>query len=229
MEANTNRENQGTANSWKTFRGQSGKTIEERVAFALTHRTRLLVLTLLNEGTYSVPQIVSLTGEPRDNVKYHIKELLDAGAIEIAKVERQGKWKARVFYYRTVEMPTFSDEELEAMSPEERQVILGVVLQSIIAEVLTSFWSGKMQSDPRRLWLGWRWFNLDLRGRDDLAKDQMEWWGRVQEIAAESANRSARSGEEPESVIVAIMGFLRERTAPDLPTAAPNFSEGHTN
>jgi DNA-binding transcriptional ArsR family regulator len=207
--------------------GQSGKTVEERVAFALTHRVRLLVLTLLNEGTYSVMQIVGLTGESRDTVKYHIKELLGAGAIELAYERREGK--AMVFYYRAVGMPTFSDEELEAMSVEERQAILGVVLQSIIAEVLTSFWSGKMQSDPRRLWLGWRWFNLDLQGRDDLAQDQMRWWHRAQEIAAESASRSAESGEETESVIVAIMGFLRERTAPDPPAQSPNFSERHSS
>jgi DNA-binding transcriptional ArsR family regulator len=223
MEAKTTKREQTAGDPWRTYRGQSGKTVEERVAFALTHRTRLLVLTLLNEGTYSVQQIVSVTGETRDNVKYHIKELLDAGAIELSKVEREGK--ARVFYYRAVEMPTFSDDELEAMLPEERQAILGVTLQSIIAEVLTSFWSGKMQSDPRRLWLGWRWFNLDLQGRDELAEDQMRWWGRVQEIAVRSANRSAASGEETESVIVAIMGFPRERTAPDPPVPSPNFSE----
>jgi DNA-binding transcriptional ArsR family regulator len=211
------------ADPWKPYRGQAGKTVEERLAYALTHRTRLLVLTLLNEGMYTVAQLVALTDESRDSIKYHIKELLDAEAIELAKEERQGK--SRAFYYRAVEMPTYSVEELEAMAPEDRQAIIGLTLQSIIAEALTSFWAGKMQGDPKHLWLGWRWFNLDARGRTELADEMMSWWHRVQEIQADSINRCAESGEPTESVIVSIMGFLRERNAPEPPAPAPNFTE----
>jgi DNA-binding transcriptional ArsR family regulator len=40
---------------------------------------------LLNEGSYD-------TGESKDNVAYHIKELLDAGAIELARVEPVVIW-----------------------------------------------------------------------------------------------------------------------------------------
>jgi DNA-binding transcriptional ArsR family regulator len=225
MKANANNQRAESA-PWKPYRGQAGKTVEERLSFALTHRIRLLILTLLNEGTYSIAQLVAVTGESRDNIKYHIKELLDAGAIELAKEEREGK--VRVLYYRAVEMPTYSVDELEAMPREERQAIIGLTLQSIIAEALTSFWAGKMQDDPEHLWLGWRWFNLDPIGRSDLAEEQMKWWHRVQEIQAESANRCAGSGEETESVIVAIMGFLRERTAPEPPVPPPNFSERPT-
>lgn len=209
--------------TFKPYRGQAGKTVEERLAFALTHRTRLLILTLLNERSYTVPELAVLIEESRDNIKHHIKELLGAGAIELAKEERAGK--VRRFYYRAIEMPTYSAEELAVMLPEERQEIIRLTLQSLIAEVLTSFWAGKMQGDPDRLWLGWRWFNLDLQGREDLAEEQMRWWHRVQEIEIESINRCAASGETVVSVIVALMGFLRERTAPEPPSLSLNFSE----
>lgn len=115
MKIHTSTRKEKTA-PWKPYRGQAGKTVEERLSFALTHRIRLLILTLLNEGTYTIAQLVALTGESRDNIKYHIKELLDAGAIELAKEEREGK--VRVLYYRAVEMPTYSVEELEAMPPD---------------------------------------------------------------------------------------------------------------
>jgi DNA-binding transcriptional ArsR family regulator len=205
----------------KPYRGQKGKSVEERVVFALAHRTRLYVLTLLNEGSYTIDEIAGLIGEERENVKYHIKELMDAGAIELAKAEPVRNTQKH--YYRAVEMPTYSDEELEAMSADERQAIIGLTIQCLAAEVLASFWAGKMEGDPK-LWLGWRWFNLDAQGREELAEEQMRWWSRIQEIEAESANRRTESGEDAQSVIVASMSFPRERTAPVAPPHS-NFSE----
>jgi DNA-binding transcriptional ArsR family regulator len=209
---------------FKPYRGQAGKSVEERIAYALGHRTRLVILTLLAEGTYTITQIAQLIDEPRDNVKHHIKEMLDGGLIELAKEEEVGKG-AREFYYRAIRMSHYTAEDVEVMTAEELQEIVGLTIQHVIAEVLASFWSGKMVQDPRRLWLGWRWFNLDAQGRDDLARDQERWWHRAQEIEAESASRSLSSGEETESVIVSIMGFPRERTAPDPPEPPANFSE----
>jgi DNA-binding transcriptional ArsR family regulator len=62
---------------------QSGKSIEERVAFALGHRTRVYVLTLLNEGVYTTEQLAEV-----GNISHHIKQLLDGNSIELAKTER---------------------------------------------------------------------------------------------------------------------------------------------
>lgn len=220
MEASA-QEQRGGQTPHKPYRGQKGKSIEERVVFALAHRTRLYVLTILNEGSYTIDEIARLIDEDRENVKYHIKELMDAGAIELAKAEPVRNTQKH--YYRAVEMPTYSDEELAAMSADERQAIIGLTIQCLAAEVLASFWAGKMEDDPN-LWLGWRWFNLDAEGREELAEEQMRWWDRVQEIEAESTNRRARSGEDAQSVIAALMSFPRERTAPEPPPHS-NFSE----
>jgi DNA-binding transcriptional ArsR family regulator len=132
---------------------QSGKSIEERVAFALGHRTRVYVLTLLNEGVYSPEQLAQIIGEPVGNVSHHVKQLLDAGSIELAKTEPVRNTLQH--FYRAVEMPFYSDEEIAAMTPEERQATIGLTLQCVMAEIMTAFWSGKMQGDPR-LWLSWR-------------------------------------------------------------------------
>lgn len=210
---------------FRAYRGQANKSVEERVMFALKHRTRLYILTLLNEGCYTVDQIARLIDEPRANVKHHIKELLDADAIELAKEEKAERTKR--FYYRAVAMPHYSSEELEEMTSEERQAIIGLTIQCLIAEVMASFWSGKMEADPK-IWLGWRWFNLDSLGRAQLAEEQERWWARVREIEAESTNRRAESGEDARSIIVAIMGFPRERTAPEPPAPSSNFTDRGT-
>lgn len=196
-------------------RGQSGKSIEERVAYSFSHRTRAYALTILNEGVYNPDQIAAIIGERTPNVSHHIKELLDGGSIELAKTEKVRN--ATQHYYRAVEMPYYTDEEIAAMTPKERQEIIGLTIQCLMAEVMSAFWSGKMSTDPR-LWLAWRWFNLDEEGREDLADEQKRSWKRVQEIEVESTNRCAKSGENARSIIVASSGFPRERTSPTPPT-----------
>jgi hypothetical protein len=122
-------------------------------------------------------------------------------------------------YYRAVEMPYYSDEEFEAMTDQQRQVTLGLALQQIMAETMAAFWAGKMLIDPR-VWITQRWFNVDAQGRTEIADEQARSWERIREIEAESLNRCAQSGEEAESVIVAQLGFMRERTGPSVPPPA---------
>ncbi len=192
-----------------------GKSIEEVVAYALGHRTRVYVLTILNEGIYSPDEIARIIGEPTNNVSHHVKELLEAGSIELARTEQVRNTIQH--YYRAVEMPYYSDEDMAAMTPEHRQVTYGLILQCMLAEAMAALWGGKMHSDPRT-WLAWRWFNVDGQGRQDIADEQQRFWDRMQEIEIESTNRRAISQEDAESIIVASMGFQRERKAPTPPT-----------
>jgi DNA-binding transcriptional ArsR family regulator len=197
--------------------GQRGKSIEEIVAYAMGHRIRVLVLTILNEGVYSPDEIAQIIGEPTNKVSHHIKELLDAGSIELAKTEQVRNTTQH--FYRAVEMPYYSDEEIAAMTPQQRQVTIGLTLQCMNAEVMAAFWAGKMHSDPR-LWVSWRWFNVDEQGREEIAEEQARSWKRIQEIEAEATNRRARSGDDAASIVVAQLGFERERSAPTPPVQA---------
>lgn len=192
--------------------GQRGKGIEEVVEYSVGHRIRVYALTILNEGTYTADQIATIIGEPLNKVSHHIRELVDGGAIELAKVEKVRNVDQH--YYRAVKMPFYSDEEAEAMTPQERKVIAGLTVQCMVAEVMAALWAGKLHDDPKGVLLAWRWFNLDEQGRRDLAEEQATWWDRVHEIESESTNRRAESGEDAKSVIVAHMGFERERSAP---------------
>jgi DNA-binding transcriptional ArsR family regulator len=194
---------------------QRNKSIEEILSFAWNHRIRVQVLSLLNEGTYTPGEIAAIIDEPLSKVSHHIRELAEGGSIELAKTSKVRN--ADQHYYRAVEMPFYSDEEVWAMTPEQRQLSAGFVIQNMIAETMTAFWAGTIRDDPRT-WLAWRWFNVDEEGRAAIADEQQKHWDRIREIEAESTNRRARSGEEAKSIIVANMGFERERTAP-LPPA----------
>ena len=197
--------------------GQSGKKIEEVVSYAVGHRIRIEALAILNEGVRSPEEIAELIGEPTKKVSFHIKELLEAGSIELADTEQVRNTTRH--YYRAVEMPFYSDEEIEAMPPQQRQVIYGLILQAVMAESLAAFWAGTIHRD-RRAWLSWRWFNVDARGRNDIADEQARHWERIRDIESESVNRAARSGEKLTSIIVSSLGFVRYRFSPTPPAGA---------
>jgi DNA-binding transcriptional ArsR family regulator len=195
--------------------GQRGKSIEEVIAYAVGHRIRVQVLTILSEGVFTPDQIARIIGEPTNKVSHHIKELLDAGSIELAKTQQVRNTLQH--FYRAVETPYYSDEEVAAMTPQQRQVTAGLALQNMMAEAMAALWAGRMVGDPR-LWLTSQWFNVDQQGRKEIADEQARSWERVQEIEADAINRCAQTGEEARSVVVIQMGFFRERTGPVPPS-----------
>jgi DNA-binding transcriptional ArsR family regulator len=194
--------------------GQGKRGVEEAVGYALKRRHRVEILCLLNEGERNRYELAALIGEEPHKIKHHLRELLDEGSIELAYSKRVGNMIQH--YYRAVEIPFYSDEEIEALRPEERQAFAGAILQAVMAEALAALWAGKM-ADDRRVWLSWRWFHVDAQGREDMADEQARHWERVRECEAESANRCVKSGERTKSIIVASLGHVRCRRAP-MPT-----------
>ncbi|HZE06043.1 MAG TPA: winged helix-turn-helix domain-containing protein, partial [Solirubrobacteraceae bacterium] len=169
------------------------------------------ILAHLNEAVYTPEDLRKLIGVPSNTIGYHIKELLEDGSIELARTAQVRNTVQH--YYRAVKIPFFSDEEIAAMTLEEKQTLAGLILEASMAEALAAFWAGKMIRDPR-VWLTWRWFNVDVQGRNDIADEQAESWARIFKIQAESATRMAESGEKPVSIIVTSLGYERCRNAP---------------
>jgi DNA-binding transcriptional ArsR family regulator len=196
------------------------RCVENAVSYAISDRVKAEILAILNEGARSREELAYLVGEPPDKIKHHIRALLKQGSIEIAYTEQVGNMNQ--YFYRAVKIPFYTDEEIAAMPPAARQAVTGVALQAIMAEALAAFWAGKM-IDDRRMWMAWRWFNVDRRGRGDIADEQARSWERYQEIEAESTNRCAKSGEPTKSIIVSSLGYVRCRTAPsNTPGASPS-------
>jgi DNA-binding transcriptional ArsR family regulator len=190
--------------------GQRKKGIGDVVSYAVSHPTRIHVLVVVHHGTYTAAQIAQIIDEPLNNVSNHIRELVDAGSIEIARTEQKGNIIQH--YYRAVAMPFYSDADIAAMTPQQRQVSAGLVVQSMAAEAMAALRTGKLV-DPRA-WLTWNWFNVDEQGREDIADEQQRSWNRMQEIEAESVNRRADSDEEATTMIVTQLSYERARKPP---------------
>lgn len=207
-------EDNGAVNDAKIRLGQGHRSIEDAVHYSIAHRIRAEILAILNEGIHTPDDLSKMIGEPLSKTGHHIKELLEDGSIELACIKSVRNTLQH--FYRAVEVPFYSDEEVAAMPPEGKQAIIGLILESVVAEALASFNAGKMVEDPR-IWLSWRWFNVDDQGRDDIADEQARHWARVQEIEAESTERRIETGEDARSVIVTSMGYIRSRAAPNPP------------
>ncbi|HYJ21741.1 MAG TPA: winged helix-turn-helix domain-containing protein [Solirubrobacterales bacterium] len=197
--------------------GRNGKRIEEVVPYAIRHPTRVKILTVLNEGTFTPGQTAEAIGEPLNKVSNHIRELLEAGSIEIVKQEQVRN--TVLHYYRAIEMPFYSDAEIAALPPAQREISAGLVLQTVAAEAIASLAVGKLQ-DPH-VWLTCRWFNVDQQGRDEIMAEQERSWCRVQEIEVESTARCVESKEESTSIIITRLGYPRARKGPQVLLPSP--------
>jgi DNA-binding transcriptional ArsR family regulator len=187
---------------------------QDAVSYAVGHRIRVEILAVLHEREASAIELARSVGQPLSTITHHVGELLKAGSIRIARTEKVRS--VNQHYYRVAGGAFMSDEEMEAISEEDRQEISMMVLQALTAEALAAFWNGKLTSDPR-VCLLWSWFNVDGRGREEIADEQARSWERICAIRDSSDARRAETGEEVVSVLVSALGFERCRTAPGPP------------
>jgi DNA-binding transcriptional ArsR family regulator len=188
------------------------RSLEEAVSYAVGHRVRVEILAILNEGTYSPDQLARMVQQPLSKVTHHIRELLDSRSIEIARVEGVQNRNVSQKFYRAVRTTFMSDEEMAALTREDRQELYGMALQSCMAEGLAALWAGKFADDPR-VWLAWCWFNVDSEGREEIADELEASWQRLGNIEAKATSRRAESGEEAVSILVNTLGYERSRKA----------------
>jgi predicted transcriptional regulator len=174
------------------------KGIEEVVQYALGHRIRVHVLIALHDGACTAGQLAEIIGEPLNNVANHLRKMLEDGSIEIAKEERKGNLVQ--YWYRAVEVAYYSQEEAEAMTNLQRQMIAGAVYQGGSAEVLAALYAGKL-ADPRTV-LYLNWYHLDQQGREELEAETSSYLERLGEIQVDATNRRAKSGEESVTMLV---------------------------
>ncbi len=194
--------------------GTEDRSVEESVSFALAHRIRIELLAALHEGPASAKELANTLRQPLSTVDHHIKELLKDGSIEIVGTKKIGNLVQH--FYCMVKLPYYSDEDVAAMTPDERQALAGLILQASMAEAMASLWAGKLHSDPRVM-LAWNRINLDRQGRDDLADEQARSWARLHEIETEAANRLAETREPGVTFVITSLGYERSRTSAPAP------------
>jgi DNA-binding transcriptional ArsR family regulator len=187
------------------------RTIDERVAHAVSHPLRIDALSVLHERVASPKEMADELGVHVTKLAFHVKELVATGCIELVRTEpRRG---AVEHYYRATRPPLLTDEDWRKLTDgKTRQEIAGLVFKVVIAEGLASLRAEKMDDDD--LHLSWQVVNLDAEGRRELAEAQKEALERTNEIRVASAERLRESGEDGTAVFAAAFGFERSRSCP---------------
>jgi DNA-binding transcriptional ArsR family regulator len=182
---------------------------DARVIKAIGHPLRWRMLEALNEGEASPSELARLFGEPVNLVAYHMRALLEAGAVELVRtVPRRGSTE---HYYRAIMRPYFGDREWAALPSETRRAVLDTEVKRIVRDARAALRGAGF--DNPRAHVSWTPLELDRQGFEEVA----DLLGRVLEELAEIQARAAgrQTGkqakqEPPFSTEVAVLHFERE-------------------
>lgn len=183
------------------------KGIAEVVQYAVGHEIRVHALIVLNEGIYTAAELSEIIGVQLNTLHNHLRRMLEDGSIEIAREEKKGNMTQ--YWYRAVEVQTYTAEEFKRLPFPFQQNIVGAIAQSGFAEVFAGLYAGTL-ADPRST-VYWDWYNLDAQGRKDADALTERYIEGMREIECESTNRVAKTGEETISMLLDLLFFQRPR------------------
>lgn len=203
---------QGAAETGRKPIKERTKLPDDALPSSVRHWIKVEALAIFHEGEFSAGEVAIMIGEDVKLVRNHIRELYNAGCIELADYKEVGGYVRAV--YRAIEAPEISDEVAKEMSVEERHDVSGAIAQGILAETVSSYRNGKLDIDP--VCLLWDAPYFDSQGEQEAHELMLDTYGKVKKIHGKSVNRMCKSGEPGTTSVVALLAF--ERGRPGRPT-----------
>ena len=188
--------------------------IDPKLVKAIAHPVRHSLLMALNERVASPSELASGLGEPIGKVAYHVRILLDLGAIELVREERRRG--AIEHYYRATMRAFFDDRQWAILPVQTRRGIFDQYLRRISEDVAAAAAAGGFDNPEAHV--SFTPLDLDEQGFADVVQLLGEVLDRILEIQAESAGRQAAAGATeagPLATEVAILHFERVRGGGD--------------
>jgi DNA-binding transcriptional ArsR family regulator len=115
--------------------------VSPQLAAALSHPTRVGIMSVLVEGPASPRRLAAVIGEPLNNVTYHVNQLRDLGCIELDRTERRAGGRVLERFYRTTQRSYFDDEAWDALNESERLGLIWSVVRLISKDIATAMTS----------------------------------------------------------------------------------------
>jgi DNA-binding transcriptional ArsR family regulator len=113
--------------------GHSHRFLDERLAKALSHRSRVRILQRLEETGEASPQaLAQALGEPLGKISYHVRILRDLDCVELVRTEtRRG---ALAHFYRATVGAWLDDEQWAGLSAGMRRETVSRTLSEIVEQ-----------------------------------------------------------------------------------------------
>lgn len=116
--------------------------VSPQLAAALSHPTRVGVMSVLVEGPASPRQLAAEIGEPLNNVTYHVNQLRELGCIELDRTERRAGGRVLERFYRACQRAYFDEAAWEVLDEGERLGLIWSVIRLISKDITTAMCSG---------------------------------------------------------------------------------------
>ena len=163
------------------------------MAWAYAHPVRARALMILAARVASPREIAEELGEPLGKVSYHVRELRDAGLIEL--VETDGSSGGVQHFYRATRLPIVDTETAVSQDLRTRAVASAVVINLMVSDVAAAVEAGTLDSLPERVLVRYH-ARVDARGWGELSDLYTNAMHRSIEIDEESRERLRESGDE---------------------------------
>jgi DNA-binding transcriptional ArsR family regulator len=124
--------------------------VSPQLAAAMSHPTRVHLMSILGERAASPRQLATEMDEPLNNVTYHVNQLRDLGCIELVRTERAHGGRVLERFYRTTRRAYFDDDAWEVLSEKERLGVVGAILKMISKDVATAMASGSFYVEDNK-------------------------------------------------------------------------------
>jgi DNA-binding transcriptional ArsR family regulator len=192
---------------------------DPRVVKALAHPIRTQILGALDDRIASPNELSRELGVPLGSVSYHVHRLVALGFLKLVKkTPRRG---AIEHYYTAVGRPQITDAAWGEVSPIVKRAMVSASLEHVAVHVNAAAAAGGF--DIANAHLTRTAVRLDEEGWNALAKELEATCARVDQIAAESAERLDSS--EASTALEATAVLMLFRSAPVGAPADPAASQ----
>ena len=121
--------------------------VSPQLAAAMSHPTRVRVMSILTERAASPRQIAAEIDEPLNNVTYHVNQLRDLGCIELVRAEPVRGGRVVEHFYRSCRRAYFDEAAWDTLTEKERYGVIGAILKMISKDIATAMAAGTFFED----------------------------------------------------------------------------------
>jgi DNA-binding transcriptional ArsR family regulator len=191
--------------------------VNPQLAAAMSHPTRVRVMSVLTERPASPRQLAAAIEEPLNNVTYHVKQLRDLGCIELVRTDQVRGGRVVEHFYRPCRRAYFDEAAWDTLNEKERIGVVGEIMKMIsrdiaIAMAAGTFFEGGDTHTSRSV------LHLDDEGWREVIKVMEHATDELFEVEERVAARSAEGTPTP---IHTKLDMLQYRMPPRPPVSGP--------
>jgi DNA-binding transcriptional ArsR family regulator len=175
-------------------RERTDSPLDPGMAKAMSHPLRQKILQGLNERVASPSQLARELGDPLPKVAYHVKVLLEHGAVELVETKTTGP--SIEHFYRATTRVLFDDEHWSQLPLSIRRSLFDHTLEQTWQHLVDAAREGGF--DEPRTHITWSAHDLDEETYQEMVDLLAETLERAMEIQAKAAGKRAEDPSAPD-------------------------------